>query len=155
MWTRARGKPRNEGVKKENRFQNETTDIPARKQRQQQQQHEMQSTPVANLNHSLGHQTSPEIQNIQEVTQAYTTSQLDRAVFTSLFRIHNQIVLDKTDLQFNGRPIDLFVLYSEVTTLGGITNVRFLILTSKQMNDNTVIGSATRCVGCRQQKDEP
>ena len=117
-------------------------------QQQQQQQHEMQSTPVVNLNHSLGHQTSPEIQNIQEVKQDHTI-QLDRALFTALLRIHNQIALDKTDLQFNGRPIDLFVLYSEVTTLGGITNVRFLILTSKQINDNTVIGSATRYVGCR------
>ena len=115
----------------------------------------MQSTPMVNLNHSLGHQTSPEIQNIQEMTQAYTTPQLDRAVFMSLFRIHNQVALDKTELQFNGRPIDLFVLYSEVTTLGGITNVRFLILTSKQMNYNTVIGSATRYVGCSQKKDEP
>lgn len=125
------------------------------RQRQQQQQHEMQSTPVVNLNHSLGHQTSLEVQNIQEVTQTYTTPQLDRAVFTSLFRIHNQTALDKTELQFNGRPIDLFVLYSEVTTLGGITNVRFLILTLRQMNDNTVIGSATRYVGCRHKKDEP
>ena len=115
----------------------------------------MQSTPVVNLNHSLGHQTSPEVQNIQEVTQAYTTPQLDRAVFTSLFRIHNQVALDKTELQFNGRPIDLFVLYSEVYTLGGITNVRSIILTSKQRNDNTVVGSATRYVGCRHKKDEP
>ena len=124
-------------------------------QRQQQQQHEMQSTPVVNLNHSLSHQTSPEVQNIQEVTQAYTTPQLDRALFTSLFRIHNQVALDKTELQLNGRPIDLFVLYSEVYTLGGITNVRSIILISKQMNDNTGVGSATRYVGCRHKKDEP
>ena len=123
-------------------------------QQQQQQQHEMQSTPVANLNHGLGHQTSPEVQNIQEVTQDHTI-QLDRALFTALLRIHNQIEPDNMELQFNGRPIDLFVLYSEVYTLGGITNVRSIILTSNQRNDNTVIGSATRYVGCRHKKDEP
>ena len=118
----------------------------------------MQDNLAVNSNHGLDHQTSPERQNIQEVTQAHTSPQLDRTMLSSLLRAHwenNQIVPDKTELQFNGRPIDLFVLYSEMTTLGGITNVRFLILTSKQMNYNTVIGSATRYVGCSHKKDEP
>ncbi|PAV16550.1 hypothetical protein PNOK_0817000 [Pyrrhoderma noxium] len=83
----------------------------------------MRSTPVVNLNHGLDHQTSPEVQNIQEVTQDHTI-QLDRALFTALLRIHNQIEPDNMEMQFNGRPIDLFVLYSEVYTLGGITNVQ-------------------------------
>ena len=112
---------------------------------------------MVNLNHSLGHQTSPEIQNIQEVTQVHTTSQLDRSVFTSLLRTHwenNRIAVDNTEFQFNGRPIDPYALYSEVANLGGITNVRFLLLTLRRRNDNTMIGSATRYVGCRQQKDE-